>query len=311
MLAPITLPAHIAQINEQVPLAAQSSRIGTTHFAFPFSNDTHVLFYNSSKISGAPLDAIETIISRASSSTDQLANAFGLTPIGWFTFNFFLTFGVRIFANGNEADLSQLAGPNALAAMSWLNTNGPKMSDLGKGEIHEMLGAGGGVQTVIDGPFALEPLRNHIGDSLSVRALPTIDIEGTATPMISHVNSQMWGVNALRDSDRREVVMEVAAHLSNRASQEYAFDEYGIIPSHQAFRTAIAARPDGGGQLFRAINEQASKPGAVATPNLAAMNRVWIPLQNVALDAFRGNFANQAAIQTALTNMLSIINNPA
>ena len=296
-LFPIIEDNFVAQINQNMDEAVAATKGTITaqgetrifNFGFPYTFDTHVLYYDTRLLSAGQAASFESIF-----------NIGMATPIGismtdaFYTANFFMTYGARLFGHyGTDPNFLDFNSDASVEAMEWVSDNRSSIQNVARGAATGIIGRD--IASYISGPYAYFSFRQALGQNLGIAALPAIGDR----PMVSFANFKMYGVS--QRTAHRDLAMEIAAFLANEQNQRTRFQFRRYIPTNSALQADETVLAD---PLFGAVMEQTDN--IVGVPSIPAVSGFWIPVGRTVGFVHSGTIA-RGDIRSRLNEMVAEI----
>lgn len=235
----------VASADKETLVAANSeasikaASIGDDLYAYPETADnSYVLFYDKRVVSDEQAKTLEGTLEACKAANKQFVMDAGN---GFYSCLFMFTGGVtlegldenngQVFSDYDEAKVvsTMLAFQNLLSEYKDIFLNG-ETTKVVDGFLSDTVGAG------IDGSWNFANAKSALGENAGFAELPTINVDGEATPIVNMFGYKLIGVNSSTQYPSTSVAL--AMYLTNEECQTQRAEKLNWGPSN----TAAAAK---------------------------------------------------------------------
>lgn len=260
-------------------------------YGVPFTTNTWYMFYDKRVFSDEDVKNLDTMLTKGVVS-------FPLTN-SWYLPSFYFGNGCTLFGDGTQEELgADFGGENAAEVTEYLidlvknpnfkiDADGAGMAGLRDGSISAMF----------TGSWDAASIKEILGDSMGVSALPTYTLNGEEKQMYAYAGSKAIGVNAY--SEDMVQAVELALYLGSAEAQELHYTLRNVVPCNTELLASDLLASDA---LVQAQNDTFNRT-SVLQPFVAQMSNCWSPVENMGKAIRNGDVTKEnAAEQTAAMN---------
>ena len=260
-------------------------------YGVPFAINTWFLFYDKSVFSEEDVKNLDTMLEKGVVS-------FPFTN-SWYLPAFYIGNGCTLFGDGTDASAGvDFGGEKAREVTDYLidlESNPNFRIDADGSGIAGM--RDGSINAMFSGSWDAGAIKEALGDSMGVAALPTYTLNGEEKQMYAYAGTKAVGVNA--QSDYMVQAVELAIFLANEYSQRLHYELEDVVPCHTALLEDEEIMSD---EVVAAINDTFNRT-SILQPNLAEMSNCWTPVENMGKGIRNGSITHEnAAEQTEQMN---------
>lgn len=237
-------------------------------YAYPFAEQSKILFYNKSKLSADDVKSFETLTSKgtvAMTITDA-ANGSAYTMLPAFTTN-----GLQLYGENGE-DLSGInfntdAGTQVMNWIASLKSN-KGVVDASTAAINDL--KSGKADAYLDGPWDSAAIKKALGDNMAVAAYPTVDFGSGPKDLQAFTGIETFAVNSKGSSSEQRASVTLAEYLTNKETQLTVYKKQNQIPVNKEAQTSSIVKNDPMAQAtFTMVKRN------VMMPKLPQMANMW------------------------------------
>lgn len=284
LAVPAQYQSSIAE--DQIAVAEMAAKFNNQYYAYPYTYENVFLYYNKSLLSESQVGSLESIIS---ANTGAEYNIGMDMNDAYYTSIFLFTAGMQLFgADGQDATSIDFANDNALKGCKYIYnlSSKAKFNSIAEKDQARAL-KNRQVAAIISGPHMVEQFKAELGADYAVAKLPTIELDGKATQMISFSGVKLYGVN--RNTKYAEEAAKLAMFLSNYDNQLIRLNEREFCPTNsQLYNEAI----NGGVDAVEVVIEQAQYTRL--KPAFTQMSSYWDPMATFLAGVFKKTQAESA-----------------
>ena len=260
-------------------------------YGVPFAINTWFMFYDKSVFSEEDVKNLDTMLEKGVVS-------FPFTN-SWYLPAFYIGNGCTLFGDGTDASAGvDFGGEKAQEVTDYLidlesnpnfriDADGSGIAGLRDGSINAMF----------SGSWDAAAVKEALGDTMGVAALPTYTLNGEEKQMYSYAGTKAVGVNT--QSDYMVQAVELAIFLGNEYSQRLHYELENVVPCHTALLEDEGIMTD---EVVAAINDTFNRT-SILQPNLAEMSNCWTPVENMGKGIRNGSITHEnSAEQTEQMN---------
>ena len=274
-LQEITEEAHLGAIRENTLPSIRAGQVDRKQYGFPSSFETHMLFYDKSRVSDETAQTLEGILGGAAFGDSipfgmDFANAY-------YTANWFFTYGCMLFGEHGEdntyCDFDSTAG---IAAMTYLIDHRAAFGDL-DGDAAMALFKEHKLDAYIGGPWHAAGITEALGGNYGCAKLPRVD----GKDMQSFAGFKLYCVNA--HTKDKKAAMDLAAWFTNPDNQKTRFQARNLIPVALSLADDMDVAVS---TTAKAVMAQGAY--AIAMPSIPEMSNFWVPTGEFTLACYLG-----------------------
>lgn len=266
-----------SQIKDQIAVAVTACANNGNYYGIPYSYENCFLYYNKALVSEADVRNMETLLSKSIAGVES--NLGIDMEDSYYTTMFMYTAGMEIFgANGTDENSVNLNNANSLKGCQYIAGLGSqsKLKNIQKGDQIVAL-KNGKVAAMISGPHMISQFKDALGSNFGVAMLPTINLDGKETQLVSFSGVKMYGISnkpvSVRSAKKTAEACRLAAFLANAENQQIRLNQREFCPTDK--------------ELFKAAKESGIPTVEVVVnqseysklkPGVARMSRYWTPM---------------------------------
>ena len=252
--------AKVTEMNDAGAVAAAS--VGGDLYCYPLTSDNgYFMYYDKSVINEAHLDSLEDLIADCEAAGRLFSME--LETSAWYNASFF-------FATGCVSDWETDTDGNFVSVNDTFNSdNGvialKGMQKLLKSKAYNSSSNGADFAAavpsaiVISGTWALNAVKDALGDNFGATDLPSFTVDGKSYHLASFSGNKLMGVKPQTDAKKGAVLQQLALYLTGEECQLQRFDLVGWGPSNLKAQASDKVKSD------TALSALASQ-SAYATP---------------------------------------------
>ena len=279
VMAPVAFVDQVTAMNdaETVKSATLKNAEGAdTLYAYPETNDNgYYLVYDNTVVSDDQAKTLEGVLEACKKANKKFIMDAGN---GYYSCTFAFTAGAKVDGFEEDGMTQKFVEFDEDAAVKTLMAFAKLMKDykgtftaldvanINSGFSNGTVGAG------IDGTWNTTPNKDALGDKFGVAKLPTINVDGTDTQLISMFGYKYLGVNGSSQFPRTAQIL--AYYLHGEECQLQRAEELGWGPSNTAVQQNKVVTESA---VLAAVGEQAKN--AVVQVNIAST--FWDPMGNL------------------------------
>lgn len=256
------------------PESVAAATIDGTVYAYPETGDnSYVLVYDKSVVSDEQAKTLEGTLEACKAANKKFVMDAGN---GYYSCLFMFTGGLKIdgleddgitqkFTEYDEATLVN-------TMMAFHNLFGDKYKDIFlSGETTKVVDGfkSGTVGAGIDGSWNFASAKETLGDNAGFAVLPTIDVDGTATPIVNMFGYKLLGVNT--STQYPNTSLELAKYLAGEECQKERAEQLNWGPSNTTVAESDVVKNDA---ALSAILAQSSNSVA----QVSVSDTFWTPM---------------------------------
>lgn len=306
-LMPVTIDtSKIEKANSTT--SVQAAKVDGVLYGYPLTSNTYFLYYDKKYYSDSEVGSLETMMNKDLGS--GVANFTMNMSTGWYGASFFMTAGATLFGSkGTDPTKCDYNGAKGLLAgkyMISLANQKDKFVDYGtnydtlfvQAFQDRKLGA------AVSGTWNATKIQSALGSDYAATKLPTIEIGGKATQMVSFSNFNLYGVNS--HTKQTYGAMKLAEYLSGEDSQKTAFQQRNATPTNLTLvkDTTLLNSNIAAGACAKQTQS------SVLQPSIDQIANFWTPMANLGSQIEQGKTTEatlQADLDTITTQILSKI----
>lgn len=257
--------------------SVEAATIDGTLYAFPQTGDNgYMLFYNKEYVSDEQAKTLEGVLEACKAAGKKFILDAGN---GFYSCMFAFTGGLKLEGLGGEDKdiqmFNEYDSDKVVASMKAFANLFTEYSGTIESAAVDKIIAGmeaGSCAAGIDGSWHTANASEVLGDNFGVAKLPTIDVDGTATQIVSMHGYKLIGVN--KSTKHQDAAQLLAAYLTNEENQLLRAEEIMWGPSNKVAAESDTVKNNPG---IAAILEQSNH--SVAQVNIAST--FWDPMANL------------------------------
>ena len=265
---------YTAQLDNQIETARQSSMSNGVYYAFPYSYENIILYYNTSMLSANDVSSVDKILNKSLAGVDY--NLIINMGDSYYTTMFLYAAGVQLFGlKGDDPNDIDLANDNAVKACRYIASlsDQDKFGSFDEDAQYTAL-KNNNAAAVISGPHNITKFRDALGDNFGVTTLPAIRFlgESSDTSLVCFSGVKLYGVSRKTDRDTTTTAeaLKLAAYLSNAQNQQKRLAERDFCPTDaDLFEDAS----ESGADTVEAVVAQANK--SKLKPSMIEISKYW------------------------------------
>jgi len=256
------------------PESVSAATVDGKIYAYPETGDnSYILVYDKSVVSDEQAQTLEGTLEACKAANKKFVMDAGN---GYYSCLFMFTGGLKIDGLEDDGvtqkftDYDETTLVNTM--MAFHNLLGDKYKDtLLNGETTKVVDGfkSGTVGAGIDGSWNFASAKAALGDNAGFAVLPTIDVHGTATPIVNMFGYKLIGVNAR--TAYPNTAIELAKYLAGEECQQERAEQLNWGPSNTAVAESDVVKND---EALSAILAQSSN--SVAQVSVA--DTFWTPM---------------------------------
>lgn len=302
-LMPITIDtATIKKSN--TPTSVQSATVNGQLYGYPLTANTYFLYYDKKYLTDQDAQSLESIMSKQLPA--GVANFAMNMSNGWYNASFFMTAGAQLFGpkgtDPTKCDYNSDKGVVAGKYMLQLAAQKPKFVDYGAnyGSLYIQAFQARKLAAAICGTWDATKIQQALGSDYGATKLPTIDLNGKATQMVSFSNFNLYGVNS--HSKNALAAMQLAEYLSGEEGQKTAFQQRNATPTNLNLTKDSSLLLSNVAVQACALQTQHS----VLQPSINQISNFWTPMGNLGTTIEQGK-TTDATLQNDLNSVTTQI----
>lgn len=267
-------------------------------YGYPSSSESYFLYYDKSKLSEGDVISLEKILAKPQEN--------GVIKFGYdfsdayFSSAFFMTAGCKIYGDdGQDASSVDFNSEKGVEAARYI----AKLKAMGAADMEgDVAGAqfkSGKLAAYVSGSWKTESFSEALGENIGFAKLPTININGTDTDMVSFSGGKMYVVKSTTEYPRE--AMELANWLTNEENQLKRYKDRKMLPNYRSLAEDEAILSDPA-----AAAETAQFVHSIPTPSITQISRYWDPVAAFTKDVFGGRITD-AQIKPRLDTLVGDI----
>lgn len=238
-------------------------------YGIPYTTNTWFMYYDTAAYSPEDVKSLDRMLEKGVVS-------FPFTN-SWYLQSFYIANGCTLFNDGTDEDAGvNFSGDKAVEVTNYLIdlVQRPNFRvDAGGSGIAGM--RDGSVQAIFSGSWDANAVREALGDHMGIAALPTFTLNGKELQLYSFAGSKAIGVNP--HSEHMVQAVELALFLASDTAQALHYELRKVIPCN----TELLARPEIAADPLVAAQNDTVNRTSILQPFVAAMNNVWVPVENM------------------------------
>ena len=253
--------------------------------AFPFTPNTWFMYYDKSVFSEDDVKNFDTMLEKAGEAGKKVS--FKLTD-SWYIEAFYVANGCTLFGDGTDTDAGiDFGGDKAAAVTEYLVDLAANPNFLVDADGSGLAGLGDSVAALFSGTWDAEAVKEKLGDTMGVAALPTVTIDGKEGQMKSFIGSKAIGVNP--NAENQQVAMSLAAYLAGEKAQTAHYEMRNLLPSN--INISLADDP-----IATAVTNVMTDT-SIMQPLCKEMSNYWSPAENMGKNIQSGEVTKDNAAE--------------
>ena len=284
LAVPAQYQSSIAE--DQIAVAEMAAKFNNQYYAYPYTYENVFLYYNNEVLSESQVGSLESI---GSANTGVEYNIGMDMDDAYYTSIFLFTAGMQLFgADGQDVTNVDFANDNALKGCEYIYnlSSKAKFNSILEEDQATAL-KNGNVAAIISGPHMVDQFKTALGAKYAVTKLPTIELDGKATQMISFSGVKLYGVN--RNTKYAEESAKLAMFLSNYDNQYIRLTDREFCPTNSQLYNEAA---NSGVDAVEVVIEQAQYTRL--KPAFTQMSSYWTPMATFLAGVFKKTQAESA-----------------
>ena len=275
-----------------VPQSIQAVTYKGKIYAYPFGEQSNVLYYDKSKLSATDVKTWETLTAKGKVGLD-FSMPYDVYPM-------FFTNGTYLYGKSGEDIHGTTADSTAGSqVLSWIGEQKSNQNVNGGTNSFSLL-KDGKIVALFDGPWDDASVHNVLGTNYAVTPYPTVNIGGKSKQMSSFLGVETFAVNA--SSKDQAAANALAGYLTNENAQLESYKDDPIyIPTNLEAQKDALVKND---PLAQAVLQQAKS--ATVMPKLPEMAIFWNDATTLIPDTYNGKI-KPADYSSTLKNFVNQI----
>lgn len=236
---------EVKSLNDAGAVAAAS--VGNDLYCYPLTSDNgYFMFYDKSVIKAEHLDSLEDILKDCEAANKMFSME--LENSAWYNASFFFATGCQsVWETSTDGQFISVKddfnSDNGLIALKG-------MQKILKSKAYNNSSNGADFAAavpsavVISGTWAVNAVKEALGDNFGAADLPSFTVDGKSYHMASFSGNKLMGVKPQTDVKKGAVLQKLALYLTNEECQLQRFELVGWGPSNLKAQTSEKVKSD-------------------------------------------------------------------